>query len=426
MKNNVSSSDKERAKSIRTAEVLHALGLVKSIPSKATFNICCPYHQDRTPSCTVYAHNIKCHSTSCPTHGTSKDNIALVMDFLGLGFVEAVQWLLTSLCGGYVPTVAAREDTPPLQTGEPLDYTAYREELKAYYGNEFAHGFSPLLKYLSDLAPQYSWVSSFMLYECGYSNGFERFPYRDKHGTLHQIKCMKYDNNGHRLKIGHCPLYIEKHPDYICRTMLFGAHLITDDTNVIYVVESEKTALICSVVQPCAHLYGEGVWVATGGAENFKCGTYENNRYDKNGNLLLLGTLVKRGNAVDKMMNYKGKTIVLVPDIDARQDWRATAVELAMVGHEVNFVDIAKVLPPDSKMDIADYVVSELGKKRILSPSDGDTGAKVTNTPPTTQTPVREDLNSVFGVHAYLCRTNSGYAQLCDTLDLQPIAIDRV
>ena len=45
-----------------------------------TLKLCCPFHEDRTPSMQVYykTHTAYCFSGNCPTHGRSLDVIELI------------------------------------------------------------------------------------------------------------------------------------------------------------------------------------------------------------------------------------------------------------------------------------------------------------------------------------------------------------
>ncbi|MGQ9620383.1 MAG: CHC2 zinc finger domain-containing protein [Bacteroidales bacterium] len=43
--------------------------------------LCCPFHEDKTPSMQVYykTHTAYCFSSNCPTHGKSLDVIDFIM-----------------------------------------------------------------------------------------------------------------------------------------------------------------------------------------------------------------------------------------------------------------------------------------------------------------------------------------------------------
>lgn len=83
--------------------------------------------------------------------------------------------------------------------------------------------------------------------------------------SFRTAKVIKYLENGHRDKSVRPPVFwLHKKVDsfdeqeYEIRQCFFGRHLL-DDSNVICIVESEKTALLC------AGLFPGAVWMATGG-----------------------------------------------------------------------------------------------------------------------------------------------------------------
>ncbi|TVR45918.1 MAG: DNA primase [Planctomycetota bacterium] len=61
-------------------------------PQKAgsQFKVCCPFHQERTPSCYIYPDQQTYHCFGCGAHG---DIITLVREQEGLDFVDAVEYL---------------------------------------------------------------------------------------------------------------------------------------------------------------------------------------------------------------------------------------------------------------------------------------------------------------------------------------------
>jgi hypothetical protein len=70
---------------------------------------------------------------------------------------------------------------------------------------------------------------------------------------------------------------------------LFGEHLIRTSHDHVIVVESEKSAIVGSIVLP------DYVWVATGG---------------------------KSSGVKEKLVTLKGYTVTLIPDIDATESWQ--------------------------------------------------------------------------------------------------------
>jgi hypothetical protein len=77
--------------------------------------------------------------------------------------------------------------------------------------------------------------------------------------------------------------------DFNLSQCLFGEHLIRTSHDHVIVVESEKSAIVGSIVLP------DYVWVATGG---------------------------KSSGVKEKLVTLKGYTVTLIPDIDAIGEWK--------------------------------------------------------------------------------------------------------
>ena len=157
----------------------------------------------------------------------------------------------------------------------------------------------------------------------------------DEHGQVRAGKVMAYDLDGHRMKDGKvnvCWVHSMRidgirFDELLVPQCLFGEHLINVDVNVndnchpedihrgaqssfssssslalqaatlplVMLVESEKTALIMSLVCP------DTVWLATGGKQGFK--------------EQMLAPLI-------------GLEVAVYPDADALRDWYARIVEM--------------------------------------------------------------------------------------------------
>ncbi len=82
-------------------DLLHRIDIVelvgRHVPLKkagANYAACCPFHQEKTPSFTVSPTKQFYHCFGCGAHGTA---IGFLMDYKGIGFVEAVEELAASL-----------------------------------------------------------------------------------------------------------------------------------------------------------------------------------------------------------------------------------------------------------------------------------------------------------------------------------------
>ncbi len=96
---------------------------------------------------------------------------------------------------------------------------------------------------------------------------------------------------------------ILKLKDFNLNQCLFGLHLVNDVNTKIAVVESEKTAIIMSIVKP------EYTWVATGGKQGFK---------------------------YNMLMPIKANKIVAFPDKGEYNFWLNKAIELNELGFKIN------------------------------------------------------------------------------------------
>ncbi len=169
------------------------------------------------------------------------------------------------------------------------------------------YGRNPLYRYFCSVFGKEETDRLFSLYSVGTSakwGGATVFWQQDIDGKFRTGKIMAYNpENGHRIKepfpcVGwaHTELRL---PDFHLRQCLFGEHLLArhPDTQVM-LVESEKTAIVCSRFMP------EYVWLATGG---------------KNGCF----------NA-EAMSVLRGRNVTLFPDLGAYGQWQS---KMPMLGH---------------------------------------------------------------------------------------------
>ncbi len=120
-------------------ELLNRVDIVdvvdRSVPLKkagANYSACCPFHNEKSPSFTVSPTKQFYHCFGCGAHGTA---IGFLMEYQGLGFIEAVEELAKSV-GMIVPQEKPDPDRPPqkvvLGLQESLQQAAnfYKAELK--------------------------------------------------------------------------------------------------------------------------------------------------------------------------------------------------------------------------------------------------------------------------------------------------------
>ncbi len=155
----------------------------------------------------------------------------------------------------------------------------------------------------------------------------------DNQERIHAGKVMLYHpSTGKRIKQPYNHInWIHnglKEPDFSLNQCLFGLHRIVEDYNKsIAIVESEKTALIMSIILP------EVLWLATGSKQNLK--------------LPLLEPLVRR-------------KIILYPDKGEYDDWNRKAEKIKESGFKIEVSDILENTVYDPGFDLADYYLATL------------------------------------------------------------------
>lgn len=120
--------------------------------------------------------------------------------------------------------------------------------------------------------------------------------------------------------------------DYNLSQVFFGEHLInTPNVDTFHIVESEKTAVICSIMKP------ESYWLATGGLNNIKG---------------------------EKLLPYADKKLIFYPDKgDAFNKWQAKLSEF--IGeYDIEVSDfLEKQKNVKEGEDMADYLLKKLKQR---------------------------------------------------------------
>lgn len=153
----------------------------------------------------------------------------------------------------------------------------------------------------------------------------------DQEGKVRTGKVMGYDENGHRQSINWIHSILKKqgclNEDFNLSQCLFGEHLLSMEEHKgkpIALVESEKTAVICSMEFP------QYVWLATGGKSQL------NARADI----------------------LKGRKVVAFADADAVEEWAEATKKYPFISISNLFADLTEE-EKQSGFDIADLVVIE-------------------------------------------------------------------
>ena len=116
-------------------------------------------------------------------------------------------------------------------------------------------------------------------------------------------------------------------PEFNLQQCYFGEHLLKGYTKPIAIVESEKTAIIASVYLP------QFIWLACGSLTNLNA---------------------------DKCKVLKGRSVILYPDLNGFDEWKAKAQELASLAHfTVSDLLERKATEAEKQkgLDLADFLI---------------------------------------------------------------------
>lgn len=153
----------------------------------------------------------------------------------------------------------------------------------------------------------------------------------DEKEQIHAGKIMQYDRfTGKRIKepYNHVNWLHKaiKEPDFVLDQCLFGLHRINEDyQKTIAIVESEKTAIIMSILLP------HYIWIATGSKANFK---------------------------FEMLKPIKKRNIVSFPDKGEYINWLNKATELNAIGFKISVSDIVENTDFENGYDLADYYLN--------------------------------------------------------------------
>ena len=201
----------------------------------------------------------------------------------------------------------------------------------------------------------------------------------DCNGRVHTGKIMLYDAiTGKRVKHPQphvCWVHTEMRlKDYHLFQCFFGEHLLPlYPDRKVFVVESEKTAVIAS------HFMPDVLWIATGG---------------KNGCF--------NERAVSALAGWD---VVLMPDLGATQEWQTRIPMLDKVCRSVSVNDILETIATEEQrsqgLDIADFLLMEDTPQMILQ--------KMIDRNPALQTLIEATVLSACGFPQHIGHEMRGY-----------------
>lgn len=164
----------------------------------------------------------------------------------------------------------------------------------------------------------------------------------DAKGQVRTGKIMKYNpDTGHRIKDENIKGRItwvhsllkqsgQLPPDWELTQCLFGEHLLAEDSSKpVALVESEKTAIICSGLMP------KYIWLATGGKSQL---------------------------SEEKLKVLQGRKVIAFPDIDAHEEWtrKLTAIPGLQITVSPILQQHASEQDRQDHIDIADWLIRYL------------------------------------------------------------------
>lgn len=199
---------------------------------------------------------------------------------------------------------------------------------------------SSFVSFLLTIMPEETVAYLIDLYRIGVTKSRDVIFFQiDVNGKLRTGKIMKYDPvTGHRIKDPDMPgritwvhsLMKQKgllDENWELSQCLFGEHLLPlRPTADIRLVESEKTAIICSIYAP------QYIWLATGGKSQLN---------------------------PEKLKVLQGRKVVAYPDLDAHNEWVEKFKAMPWLNVTVSDY-LLKMAEPDelcTNMDLADYLL---------------------------------------------------------------------
>lgn len=224
----------------------------------------CPYHNDKNPSLHF---SRKKNIFKCFVCGAKGDLFKLVMDHENLTFTEACAWLIKEF------NITVVEDNSHPKRSRALGSAAWPvQEIFSIPHSYVTQALSVNSTFCQSLVSNGYLTQQQMLhaaerYHLGISkDGGVVFWEIDNTNQVHDGKIMFYSPNCHRDK--------ERHPSWVTAELiksgrlksnidnpkcLFGLHLNKQGIKGIAIVESEKTAIVCS------ELFPDYIWLASGG-----------------------------------------------------------------------------------------------------------------------------------------------------------------
>ena len=334
-------------KSANVADVLRDRGVQLYKKGTSLLGLC-PFHDDTRLGSFVV--NERKGFYKCFSCGESGDAVTLLRKLDGMDYPTALRYL-AAMYNIYIddepkPKVQPRVPRPVLPPTQRMLWV--RDILKPYtehYTENNLIAWMLSLPFMPDHRANLEMMLRF--YQVGTSlkgatKGWTVFPQIDMQLYVRDIKLMAYKPDGHRVKEGYSFNWMHSmmakegrfdetthHVDHC----LFGLHLATAFPKAeVCIVESEKSALICSAFSDP----NEKIWMATGGKSGL------------------------RPQMLQPLIDLK-RNVVLYPDYDGIDEWteRCKAIDspYVTVSRKVHELHIQSDGP---KADIADIMIRKM------------------------------------------------------------------
>jgi len=346
-----------KLRSVNILDVAEALDMKLYGRNGNTRKALCFIHEDQTPSLSF---NISKRCWKCFACGEGGGPVQLVMKHENLDYDAACQWIIKQLHidvveQNYRPMVQLQKPQTRHQTSSYVSLENKWDYLAPSLVSQYRSSDSIFCQSMIEcnILTHEQIVHAAEVYRLGTWKGGEVIFWSiDNHQNVCEGKIMTYLHDGHRshdtkpstvstkLKYTDHPVLPREWQAHRC---LFGLHLLADANPkevIVAIVESEKTAIICSERMPIISGGKERViWLACGG-------------------LTMLSP--------DMFLPLKGHRIILFPDTDdkgaAFKLWSDIASDTQKkLGHPIFVSNILERLASDNqklrKIDIADFII---------------------------------------------------------------------
>lgn len=283
-----------------------------------------PFSNERTGSFTVHpTKNIfKCFSS-----GKGGDVIDFVQSVLVLSQSDALQWLINF--SNVSPIDNNWKYTQSIDS--PVSYINYALYDKTFNSGQPNHFFT-WMRSIFGIIPTFGTIQTYRIGTSKHWPGANIFWQFDTENRIRGGKIMLYNpENGKRVKEPKPHItWVHKAAnmvDFNLSQCLYGEHLLASRPDaIVKIVESEKTAIIASLIYP------EFLWLASGSLTNL---------------------------SAQRCSPLKGRTISLIPDCGAEQQWIDKCTQLRNIITADWVVDTIPGNNPKG-YDLCDYILDNL------------------------------------------------------------------